>query len=611
MVYFMKRCLILLLLILLALPVPVTAQAADRLQIVRVDSRDFPQMRLNLRAEDGQRVPYSVARLDDLLLRENGELINTYELTAVPVGIDLLFVLDVNGTSAAQLDLMQAVVERYANQFMSLSDLDRVTLLVPAETGSNGRFLVQNATTPDAVRTAVASYVPPAEPQTAPLPAMMRMGLDHLIETAENGRFQALLLLSDANQLGEQLDIEGVVETAVAHDIPLYTAVVGPTITTQANNNASQLATPTRAGHVHAPQVNAIDNFYLIWQRQSNQVQLRYNSPIRTGGPQIVAVSLDELQHTFTFDLTLLPAELTIGLDNLILRQGDAPDTPLPDLAPASIDFPVTITWPDERPRRVVDFIWTVNEQPQPPLDSLMLDENGRLWLTWPIANLRPDTYEIRAAVRDEWGQSNVTEPLRVRIVAERPLPPTPTPAPTPAPGVLDIAAVAVVTTGAAAQDYLLPLLLTGLAALLLLIIRARWRRPAVPAKPAPSPSPPPPTPVVDGRLAVLELVGEGAGQPHFLPLASDNVTLGRDPQAVDIVFNDRSVSLLHARIRCRDNGYWLYDEGSADGTELNYERLGLAPRGLNDGDRIHLGRVQLRFRLLPAEMIAALEEEE
>lgn len=634
----MKRHLILLLLILLALPVQ--AQSADRLQIVRMDSSDFPQMRLNLRAEDGQRVPYSIGSLDNLLLRENGELINEYELTAVPVGIDLLFVLDVNEAGASQLELMQAVVARYASQFMSLSDLDRVTLIVPDEQYNNGRFLLQDATTPDAVRTAVDAYTPPAEPQTTPLQAMMEMGLNYLIETAENGRFQALFLLSNANQLGEQLDIAELVETAVDHDIPLYTAIVGPTATTQASNSASQLATPTRAGHVHAPQVSAVDNFYLIWQRQSNQVQLRYSSPIRSGGPQIVAVSLGQLQHTFTFELRLLPAGLTIGLDNLILRQGDAPDTPLPDLEPARIDFPVTVTWPDDRPRRLVDFIWTVNEQPQPPIGSLVPDENGRLWLSWPIADLRPDTYEIRAAVRDEWGQSNTTEPLRVHIVAERPLPPTPTPEPTPAPGILESAAAAVVTTGAAAQDYLLPLLMTGLAALLLLIIRARWRRrPAAPAKRPPLPPVSPPAPVEDGRLPVLELLsGSAVKLPedrrpkteeadsltstgsvpalrpsysvHFLPLASDNVTLGRDRQAVDIVFNDRSVSRLHARIRRRDNGYWLYDEGSAEGTELNYERLGLAPRGLNDGDRIQLGRVQLRFRLMPAEMIAALEEE-
>ncbi len=628
----MKRYLILLFLILLVLPAQ--AQTADRLQIVRVDSRDFPQMRLNLQAEDGQRVPYSAGSLDNLLLRENGELINEYDLTAVPVGIDLLFVLDVNETSAAQLELMQAVVERYANQFMSLSDLDRVTLVVPDETYNNGRFLLQNATTPDAVRAAIAAYTLPAEPQVTPLENMMTLGLNHLIETAENGRFQALLLLSDADQLNEQLDFEALTETAVVHDIPLYTAVVGPIITTQALNNANQLAIPTRASHVHASQVNAINSLYLIWQRQSNQVQLRYTSLIRSGGPQIVAVSLGQLRHTFTFELALLPADLIIGLDSLILRQGEAVDTPLNDLEPTSIDFPVTVNWPDDKPRRLVDFVWTVNEQPQPPIDSLVPDADGRLWLTWPLANLSPDTYEIRAAVRDEWGQSGTTEPLRVRIVAERPPPPTPTPEPTPAPGLLDTAVSVAVMTGEAAQDYLTPLLMVGLAALLLLIIRARWRRrPAAATGPAPpAPPRPPPTPVADGRLPVLELLSGSSvkviedssldteadnsvldppSPAYFLPLARDNVTLGRDRQAVDIVFNDHTVSRLHARIRRRDNSYWLYDEGSSDGTELNFERLGLAPRSLNDGDRIHLGRVQLRFRLLPAEMITALEEEE
>jgi hypothetical protein len=627
----MKRYLITLLLILLALPLQ--AQPTDRLQIVRVDSSNFPLMRFNLRAEDGQRVPYSLGGLGGLILRENGELVADYELTAVPVGVDLLFVLDVNETvtpqvdgSTPRLDLMLGVVERYASQFMSLSDLDRVTLIVPNDGYSDGRFLLQDATSPDAVRTAVASYTPPDEPPDTPLQEMITLGLDHLIASAENGRFQALFLLSDAHQLNDQLDFDGVTETAVAHDIPLYTAILGPTATTQAINSASQLATPSRAGYVHVTQVGAVDSLYLVWQRQSNQAQIRYTSPVRRGGPQIVAVSLGELTHTFTFDLTLLPPDLVIGLGNLITRQGAAHDTPLTDLEPIAVEFPVAVTWPDEKPRRLAEFIWTIDEQPQPAPDSLIPDADGQLWLTWPLADFRPDTYEIRAAARDEWGLSSTTEPLLVRLVAERPLPPTPTPEPTPVPGVLDTMATTlstalatavdtvVTTTGEEAQDYLPLLLVTGLAALFLLLVRYRRRRWSVaPTQTAPSsPQPrPPPTPVGDGRLPVLELVGDGGINGRFLPLASDNVTLGRDRQAVDIVFNDRSVSLLHARIRRRDDAYWLYDEGSSDGTELNYERLGLAPRNLNDGDQIHLGRVQLRFHLLPAELIAALEEEE
>jgi hypothetical protein len=616
----MKTRLLILILLLTLLALPVQAQTSDRLHIVQVDSSSFPLMRLNLQAEDGQRVPFSLGDLSGLLLRENGEIISDYELTAVPVGIDLVFVLDTNQTitpladgSTPRLDLMLGVVERYASQFMSLSELDQVTLVVPDDEYSDGRFLLQDATTPDEVRTAVAAYRLPTDPRATPLQEMLEMGLAHLHDTAENGRFQAIFLLSDAGQLHQQLDFDSLTESAESHDIPIYTAILGISADSQEIANANRLATTTRADYRHVPTAEAVDSLYLAWQRQSNQPQIRYTSPVRRGGPQIVAVSLGELQHTFTFELTLLPAELAISLDNLVVRQGTAHDTPLPDLEPASVEFPVTITWPDDKPRGLVEFIWTINEQPQPPPEALILDQDGRLWLTWDIADLRPDAYEIRAAVRDEWGLSATTEPLLVRIVAERPLPSTPTPEPTPAPGVLDTVATTLVTTGEEAQELLPLLLITGLAALFLLIIRFRRRRqPAAPIQTAPPPPQPrpPPTPIVDGRLPVLELVGDGDVNGRFLPLASDNMTLGRDRQAVDIVFNDHSVSLLHARIRRRDDTYWLYDESSSDGTELNYERLGLAPRSLNDGDQIHLGRVQLRFRLLPAEVVSALEEE-
>ena len=75
-------------------------------------------------------------------------------------------------------------------------------------------------------------------------------------------------------------------------------------------------------------------------------------------------------------------------------------------------------------------------------------------------------------------------------------------------------------------------------------------------------------------------------------------VTVGRSRSATVMVDHD-SVSRLHARIRRDDAGaYWLYDEGSAAGTFLNYEQLGLAPRPLQHGDVVQLGRVTLRFRL-------------
>jgi predicted component of type VI protein secretion system len=77
------------------------------------------------------------------------------------------------------------------------------------------------------------------------------------------------------------------------------------------------------------------------------------------------------------------------------------------------------------------------------------------------------------------------------------------------------------------------------------------------------------------------------------------NVTIGRDPAVVDIALDDATISRLHARIHgSAYDGYWLHDEGSAGGTYLNFERLGLAPRRLEHGDVIQFGRAMFRFVL-------------
>jgi predicted component of type VI protein secretion system len=98
-----------------------------------------------------------------------------------------------------------------------------------------------------------------------------------------------------------------------------------------------------------------------------------------------------------------------------------------------------------------------------------------------------------------------------------------------------------------------------------------------------------------DAYLEALENAPEHTGQ---VPLSGNNVALGRDPKLSQLVFKDKSVSRLHARIMQSGGEYRLYDEGSASGTYHNYERVGLTPQTLKDNDDIHLGRVHLRFRL-------------
>ena len=91
------------------------------------------------------------------------------------------------------------------------------------------------------------------------------------------------------------------------------------------------------------------------------------------------------------------------------------------------------------------------------------------------------------------------------------------------------------------------------------------------------------------------------SSSPEPLTLDDENITIGSQAQSAQILLSDQSVGRLHARIRRQGhNNYWLFDEGSAEGTYLNYERLGLAPRELNDGDILQFGKVAFRFRLRP-----------
>jgi hypothetical protein len=134
------------------------------------------------------------------------------------------------------------------------------------------------------------------------------------------------------------------------------------------------------------------------------------------------------------------------------------------------------------------------------------------------------------------------------------------------------------------------PLILLGVLVAARLI--RRRPRPAPPPPPisriVPAAAPPP-----DDHVAVLALAGEA------IELTAADVTIGRDPAAVDVVIDAPGISRLHARIRRDAEGnYWLYDEGSEQGTFLNYERLGLAPRRLQHNDVVQLGPVGVRFRL-------------
>ena len=66
-------------------------------------------------------------------------------------------------------------------------------------------------------------------------------------------------------------------------------------------------------------------------------------------------------------------------------------------------------------------------------------------------------------------------------------------------------------------------------------------------------------------------------------------LTVGRDPDCCDVVFEHPTVSRRHARLHHRDGAWVLQDLDSTNGTTINGKRV--ARCRLEPGDRIALGR--------------------
>ena len=94
----------------------------------------------------------------------------------------------------------------------------------------------------------------------------------------------------------------------------------------------------------------------------------------------------------------------------------------------------------------------------------------------------------------------------------------------------------------------------------------------------------------VRGEPSALR-VTEPAEAAASHPLAAE-MTMGRAPGCT-VVIDDTYVSQLHARVYRSDDGWFVEDIGSTNGTFLNGQQVGTAQR-LSLGDRIQLGNAVL-----------------
>jgi len=95
------------------------------------------------------------------------------------------------------------------------------------------------------------------------------------------------------------------------------------------------------------------------------------------------------------------------------------------------------------------------------------------------------------------------------------------------------------------------------------------------------------------GRLVVVKSPDLDEGQDFELDSAQ--LTIGRGRQNDIAITSDEYASARHARFEPRQDGVWVQDLGSTNGTYLNGTRLE-HPRRLTRGDIVRIGETDLRY---------------
>jgi FHA domain len=99
--------------------------------------------------------------------------------------------------------------------------------------------------------------------------------------------------------------------------------------------------------------------------------------------------------------------------------------------------------------------------------------------------------------------------------------------------------------------------------------------------------------PVHSGRLVVVKSPELEEGTDFELDTAQ--MMIGRGRQNDIALAQDEYVSARHARFEPRQDGVWVQDLGSTNGTFLNGARLE-RPRRLTHGDIVRVGETDLRY---------------
>ncbi len=633
--------------IALALLSPLHAHMQDgadpALRITRLDLARFPEMQVQVY---GANLGKALADVP-LTLSEDGVPQTITRREQVKAGTQTALVLDAAGdigrpgqTGEPRFIEVGLAARRLVELQLLSPESDRLTAI---SFGPDKKLSVLKPWSGDhqAVVDSLYIYEPVAGIGFTPLSDLILYAVAQFDDSSlAPGQEKSIVVFSDGIDAVGNTELIDAITEAKNRDIRIHAVLVGPA-TPAAQRNMSRLAAMTNGKYLAMSSIESLDDLWRSIADSSSQELLTY----RTSKPaprqvEVAAKSADGQTLTASAAApaaNLQPVQVNILApmpNQLYERQGGAYDTAIGDLEPRTIDVQTAFTFPDNLPRAIRRVEYQVGNlspvvRTEPPFDQPY---------TLPVDTLTTGAYGLRVRAVDELGVVGESEPLPLRISEVRPAAPAPTPdaaliaqveqskeAAAQAQAKAIAASQEVSRTAAAANE-----METRLAAASEMMQRLSWvtiasaalavialgvaiyvlsskdrRRRA--------------TEVITGTVkAVTEpfarashkgggpavsrtklTLVDGAGSttvPAAIPLYGGSLRIGRDPNLVNVVIDDRRISRLHCRIMEEGGHYKVLDEGSTSGTYVNETEVSISGQQLQPGDMLSIGPINYRF---------------
>lgn len=601
--------------LILANVASVSAQTPQQIVITRIDTNQFPLISVQFSATDTTGAAFQNLLAENLIIREDGTPVEITDFQIDNTGVAIALLLDASGNILTLPGGSGKVrIEEARNAILDLADsnlwLDKdgrsdfVTLLVPDTNGSFTKLVPASAEVAtndyNELHNGIYRFTP-APIANTPLFRMLFEAIKTLqADPRTTLQRKMVIVFSDGINVFDDIQFADAAAQANAAHIPVHTVLLAAknAATPQGNpDSLRRLALLTGGQPVWYNSPDAMKPIYSQIGGLREQYVATYRSKLNISGKHEVAVSIqgDSSQLSppgkadFSFTVEPPAIVLTEPTDNTqVQRTYAAYDTPVDQAEPKTLNAKANVTFPDGHVRNIVEYEWISDGQ---PVGVTKTPE-----YTWDIHSFT-QTHTLRARVRDELDTIGESPLITINVVSNIPEAPL----------------SARVTDWLKQYGFVPALAFAVLALGFALFV---WiRRPRMIMEPITTAT----MTIARGAQQVTEIfrpdqlraarsartgnaylvVMEGDIKDRRIELTSQHTKLGREPSLVDVVFPDRSVSRLHARISEEHEGeYMLYDEGSSSGTYVNFKQVQYDPVALKEGNVINLGRVQLKFHL-------------